>query len=176
VNACAVATALADFCGDIDILGFATTVRGALSNRIYLAACPTCASGRCSGGARNGQSCTASSVGTSVDCLPDAGTFLGAFPAAVSLTSETSTLANAAGALCLGQTVPGAFGLPAARSIRTTGARPNLFTLQATIAGPLCAAPTGNALIDSTVGLPAPAAVGAKARINLLDVLRLFGR
>ena len=68
------------------------------------------------------------------------------------------------------------FGLPAARRIRTDGTRPNLLTLQATIAGPFCVAPTGKPLVDTTIGLPAPAAVGAEARINLLDVLGLFGR
>jgi hypothetical protein len=52
----------------------------------------------------------------------------------------------------------------------------NAPTLQATIAGPFCVTGTGNPLVDAVVGLPAPAAVGAKARISLLDVLRLFGR
>jgi len=176
INACAVSTALADFCGDLDIIGFATTVKGALANRIYLTACPTCVSARCVGGPRNGQRCTASSAGTSVDCLPDPTTFLGAFASNLALSSEQTTLANSNGLFCPGQTVPGAFGLPAARKIRTDGTPPNLLTLQATIAGPFCVAPTGNPLVDATIGLPAPAAVGAKAKINLLDVVRLFGR
>jgi hypothetical protein len=52
---------------------------------------------------------------------------------------------------------------------------PNLFTLRATIAGPFCVAPSGNPLVGATLGLPAPA-IGAKARIDLLDLLRRFGR
>ncbi|HXJ32944.1 MAG TPA: hypothetical protein VMS22_02810 [Candidatus Eisenbacteria bacterium] len=176
VSACAVSTALDDFCGDIDILGFATNVRGALSNRIYLATCPTCVSGRCNGGPRDGQRCSASSAGTSVDCPPDGAAFLGAFASNISLSSEPTTLTGTNGAFCPGQSVAGAFGLPAARRIRTDGTRPNLLTLQATIAGPFCVTATGNPVVDLTLGLPAPAAVGARARINLLDVLRLFGR
>jgi hypothetical protein len=176
VSACVVSTALADFCGDINILGFETNVRGALSNRIYLQACPTCTSGRCSGGPRNGERCTPSGAGTSVDCLPAGGTFLGAFAANVTLSSERTTLASPTGIFCPGQTVPGAFGLSAARRIETDGTRPNLLTLRATIAGPFCVAPSGNPLVDAALGLPAPAAVGARARISLLDVLRLFGR
>jgi hypothetical protein len=176
VDACAVSTALADFCGDLDILSFATDVRGALSTRIYLAACPTCTSGRCSAGPRSGQSCQASSAGTSVDCPPDASPFVGAFAADITLSSEASVLASSTGAFCPGQTSLGAFGLPAARRVETAGVRPNLLTLQATLAGPFCGGATGNALVDATLGLPAPVAVGAKARVNLFDLLRLFGR
>jgi hypothetical protein len=108
--------------------------------------------------------------------LPAGAGFLGAFVSAPTLTSERRSLASSSGTFCPGQTAAGAFGLPAARRIDTDSTRPNLFTLQMTLAGPFCVSRTGNPLVDATLGLPAPAAVGAKARINLRDVLRLFGR
>src|SRR5262249_37280157 len=77
LDVCVVSTALHDFCGEIDSLSFATTLRGGLANRVYLVACPTCVSGRCSAGPDQGKSCSASSAGTSVDCPPTGSSFVG---------------------------------------------------------------------------------------------------
>src|SRR5262249_39433779 len=89
---------------------------------------------------------------------------------------EISTLPGANGAFCEGQTSSGAFGLPAARRITTDGTRPSLLSQVSTVAGPFCIARTGSPLVDANIGLPAPAVVGAKASIDLIEWLRLFGR
>jgi len=44
---------------------------------------------------------------------------------------------------------PGAFGRADVRRIRTDGARSNLLTLQATLAGPFCAQRSDSPLLDS---------------------------
>jgi hypothetical protein len=176
LTACGVNVVLAYVCGELDILGFETTVHAALSTRAYLSPCPTCSGGRCQGGARNGLPCRAGPGGTSVDCLPAPSTFVGASTSAPTLTSEPRVLVGSGGAFCSGQTSPGAFGVAAARRIRTDGRRPSLLTLQATLAGPFCASASGAPLVDGLVGLPGPAAASMKARIDLITLLRLFGR
>jgi hypothetical protein len=176
LDVCAANVLLADVCGELDILGFETTVNAALGTRAYLAACPTCVDKKCQGGARNGLSCKAGPTGTSVDCLPAGSSFVGTAVAAATLTSEPLTLANSAGNFCPGQPSPGAFGLPNARRIRTDGRRPNLLTLEATLTGPFCVHASGAGLLDGVVGLSGPAAASMKARVDLLTLLRLFGR
>ncbi len=173
VAACAVNVALTDFCGEAHLLRFSVDVRGALSSRAYLGACPTCTAGRCQGGARDGQACSGSDP--SIDCLPAPAGFLGAFTSTPALSTEPLELRDPAGLLCAGQTSAGAFGRPDARRLRTDGQRLNLLTLQATLAGPFCAQTSGNPLVDAAVGLPAPGAATLKGRIDLIQVLRLFG-
>jgi len=173
VAACAVPTVLTDFCGEANLLLFSIDLRGALSARVYAGACPICTGGMCQGGAHNGQSCSGS--GPSIDCLPTASGFLGAFTAVANLTTEQAELSSATGQLCAGQPSPGAFGRSAVLRLRTDGTRFNLLTLQATLAGPFCAQASGNALLDSAAGLPAPAAATLKGRVDLREALRLFG-
>jgi hypothetical protein len=107
--------------------------------------------------------------------LPSASTFAGAITSVPTLTTETAALSAPDGRLCAGQPSPGAFGQPAARVLETQGRRFDLFTLETTLAGPFCAQPSGNPLLDGVIGLPAPAAATVKGRLDLLAVLRLFG-
>ncbi len=173
LEACVVNTILKDFCAEAELIGFGLDIRGALSSRVYLGACPTCTSGRCVGGARAGQTCSASRA--AVDCPPAPAGFVGAFPSVQRLSTDQQTLASPSGQFCSGQASPGAFGLPAARRIRTEGDTLNIFTLQTSVAGPFCALPSGNALLDGAAGLPAPGAVAVKARVDLPSLIRLFG-
>jgi hypothetical protein len=175
VAACAVNVALADFCGEANLAQFSVAVHAALSTRVYLGACPACVRGVCQGGAGAGRACVAASNGTSIDCLPSASTFAGAITSVPTLTTETAALSAPDGRLCAGQPSPGAFGQPAARVLETQGRRFDLFTLETTLAGPFCAQPSGNPLLDGVIGLPAPAAATVKGRLDLLAVLRLFG-
>lgn len=175
VAACAVNVALADFCGEANLAQLSVAVHAALSTRVYLGACPACLRGVCQGGARAGRPCAAASTGTSIDCPPSPATFAGAITSVPTLTTEASTLSAPDGRLCAGQPSPGAFGQPAARVLATQGRRFDLFTLETTLAGPFCAQPSGNPLLDGVIGLPAPAAATVKGRLDLLAVLRLFG-
>ncbi|HLK11364.1 MAG TPA: hypothetical protein VKW76_08280 [Candidatus Binatia bacterium] len=175
VPACAVNVALQDFCGEANLAQFSVTVHAALSTRVYLGGCPACIKGVCQGGGRAGQRCTAASNGTSIDCLPTPSAFTGAVTSVPTLTTEASQLSAADGRLCAGQPSPGAFGQPAARVLETQGQRFDLLTLQTTLAGPFCAQPSGNPLLDGVIGLPAPAAAMLKGRLNLSTLLQLFG-
>jgi hypothetical protein len=175
VNACAVNVTLTDFCGEANLASFAITVRGALTTRVYLSSCPTCVNHQCQGGARDGLGCTASESGTSADCLPTPGTFVGAFVSVPTISTEPLELSNSAGLLCAGQRGAGAFGKPNARRLRTDGRRFSLLGLQTTLAGPFCALQSGNPTLDAVVDLPAPGAATLKGRVDLVALLRLFG-
>jgi len=172
-DVCGINAVLGDFCGDVDLLGFATNVHGVLSTRLYLSACPECVSGVCEGGDRDGQSCGGS--GSTIECPPTARTFVGALVSTPSFSTEPLELNGPSGPLCNGSSIAGAFGLQAARSVRTDGTRPSLLNLQATIAGPFCASPSGNPLIDNALGLPAPLAATVKAKIDVAQLLSHLG-
>lgn len=182
LSACAVNAFLSDLCGDVNLLNqqvtFATTVQA----RVYLtqnpdSPCPTCDAGVCTGGKNAGKACTAiGPANTSNDCPPSPGSFLGAltipFP---DLTTGTSTLtADANGDFCAGQSAPGAFGLPSARTIVERGQGPggggNLLSMQ--LASTFCLQKAGG-LIDGVANLPGPGAVSAAGTLDLSGLLPL---
>jgi hypothetical protein len=175
VAACALNVVRSDFCAEANLLAFSLDVHGALSTRVYLGACPRCSAGKCAGGARDGDSCSADVNGTSVDCPPAPSGFLGQFSSVQHLSTDTLESSDPGGAFCAGQHAAGAFGVAGARTVRTTGQRLNLLSLQATLAGPFCALPSGNPLVDGLVGLPAPGAASLKGKVDLVKLLHLLG-
>lgn len=146
---------------------------GVLSTCVYLSACPVCVAGTCAGGERDAFAC--SSESRTVERPPASGTFLGSFLSTPSLSTDPLEFEDPAGLLCEGQTSPGASGISEVRALLTDGMCPNRLTLRTTIAGPFCAASSGNPIIDSTLGLPAPLATGIRGSIDLGKLLRLLG-
>jgi hypothetical protein len=167
---------------ETDLTGRVDTVRGSLeygydaATRVYLTGtpqpCPRCVAGRCDSGANQGGSCIATGeFGTSAACLPDGSTFFGTVRERIAVTTGTSVLtADASGAFCDGQPVPGAFGLPSARRISVDGSpggdlrdfQPHeVRTVQTT-----CLA-SDNPVINGFVQYPAPLANTGAATLQL---------
>ncbi len=162
-----------DACGAANLVTRQTTLSTGLSSRIYLSdagiasPCPRCVAGTCTGGERAGLACSGG-VGTkqtTIECPPAAGNFIGSLDADLApLSTGTSVAAaDATGRFCAGQTTPGAFGLPNAARLRTTGSPllgqglTNVFAT--TLAGTFCVPASGNFVIDFIGDLPGPGAV-----------------
>jgi hypothetical protein len=95
-SSCVVNTFASDANGTIDLGTGASTVNIQLASRVYLSlfqptACPICDSGACNYGANKGGACTTNNVNlTSLDCLPDPGTFVAPLPVNLSTLTTTS--------------------------------------------------------------------------------------
>jgi hypothetical protein len=176
LSACVISAFQTDLCGQVNLAPPSATFATALSSRVYLTAnvgspCPRCESGVCNGGANVGEPCTpVGSLQTSIECPPVPASFIAILNVTVpELTSGTSTLAaDDDGIFCDGQTVPGAFGIPEARTVTETGSGPTLngLMLEMSLAGTFCIAPNGTQL-ESIAGLPG---VGALSAVSLVDV------
>jgi hypothetical protein len=164
---CVVNTFATDVCGALDTVALTSSLDFALSTRLYLtqnpaAPCPLCLAGICTAGARQGLACS-SGIGlenTSNECLPLPSQYVGQLlgnPIHVS-TSSSELVADAQGNFCPGQRSPGALGTGAtARTIQQMGALSGAGTLLSTrFAGNICAASSGNDLVDAVQDLPGP--------------------
>jgi hypothetical protein len=164
---CIVNAFATDVCGALDLAALVSSLDFALSTRLYLtqnpaAPCPQCLAGTCTAGARQGLGCS-DGIGledTSNECPPLPSQYVGqllANPIQVS-TSSSELVADAQGNFCPGQRSPGALGTGAtARTIQQMGALSGAGTLFSTrFAGNICAASSGNELIDSVQDLPGP--------------------
>jgi hypothetical protein len=128
----------------------------------------------CNGGDRDGLPCVVGgSAGTSLDCPPTASSFLSILTVVVpQLTSGTSNLGAPDGLFCDGQTMPGALGIAAARTVTESGTSPSLngTSLQMNLAGTFCISPTGT-FLDAIVGLPGVGALSAPGSVDIADLL-----
>jgi hypothetical protein len=164
---CIVNTFGSDVCGALDTATLTSSLNFALSTRLYLTQnpaepCPQCSGGTCSAGARQGLTCSGGvgSKNTSNECLPLPSQYVGQiFSNPIQVSTGTSTVtADANGFFCPGQTNPGAFGTGVlGRTIQQTGALSGGGSLLASrFAGNICAASSGNPLIDTVEDLPGP--------------------
>jgi hypothetical protein len=178
-SACVVNTFRTDLCGSVDLLPPQANLATVLSSRVYFnpidtEPCPLCVSGTCDGGDNAGQPCTAvGSSQTSIDCPPVSTTFLGALTVVLpSLTTGTSTMSASDGVFCPAQHTPGAFGVPAVRSITEVGLPPGGATnaLAMNLAATFCVPATGTP-IDFFAQLPAAGALSAAGQLDLSSVL-----
>jgi hypothetical protein len=164
---CVVNTFASDASGTLDLLTGASSVSIALSSRVYLTLgsptnCPICDGGACNYGANAGQPCTTNNVtGTSNDCIPNPGTFVGAIPVNLSpLTTGTITQTAADGNFCSPQQHPGAFGQPGVQAITQHGMPAGDSTdglpHESILVSTFCIPATGSTALDSLADLPGP--------------------
>jgi hypothetical protein len=181
LSACVLNVFQQDLCGQVTLVPPVATLAAALSSRVYLtldadSPCPLCQGGVCTAGDRAGMACTpVGSAGTSPDCPPSASRFLSILNVVIpALTSGESTLTAADGLFCAGQSMPGAMGLAAARSVSEQGSGPTLpllsTDLSMSVAGTFCIEPTGT-FLDAVAGLPAVGALATGASVDLTSVL-----
>ena len=169
LSACILNVFATDACGVADLTAMTTTLAVSLSSRLYLTGnasspCPLCVSGTCTAGERAGLSCSPiGTKGTTLDCPPSSGQFLGVLPVALApTTSGTATLPAPNGAFCPSQTQPGGFGLANARLIKQTGqplTPAGIGTFTTALVATTCIPSSGSSILDSTVGLPGPGAL-----------------
>ncbi|HXJ36165.1 MAG TPA: hypothetical protein VMS22_19205 [Candidatus Eisenbacteria bacterium] len=126
--------------------------------------CPLCVAGLCDATASNpGAACTDVGGGASFECLP-AG--LPIPPFGISIPNNgtgSSTITDAGGIFCPGQTVAnkGCFGSAGCTSITVKGSPAGPLSPgphPATVAGAFCIPSTGNGVVDGGGGLPGPGA------------------
>ncbi len=168
---CLVNVVESDASGTIAPAGGDIAVMLPLSSRVYLTGdlgspCPHCVTGSCTYGVRSGLGCTTTgSTGTSIDCLPGSGGNGGQFYGVLAvdlnpLTTDVSTLTDAAGNFCASQGHAGAFGVAAARRILEHGAPAGDLTggtaNPASLASALCVPGIGNEAIDAFIDLSGP--------------------
>jgi hypothetical protein len=182
IGACVVNAFLTDLCGQVTLLPPGANLAAALSARVYLtldaeSPCPQCVEGACTAGKNAGQPCTPlGSENTSIDCPPNDASFVTTLTVPIaSLSTGTSTLSAPDGFFCPEQTVPGAFGLPDARTVSEMGTPPGGggSLLSMTLAAAFCVPESGNELIDGLANLPGPGAVSAAGELDLSGVLPL---
>ena len=124
--------------------------------------CPICDGGFCNYGANAGQACTTNnSTQTSLDCMPDAGTFVATLPISLNpLTSMTITATAPDGLFCPSQPNAGAFGQSTTQAITQNGLPAGDLTDGAAHAGVLvsnfCIPATGSLALDGLANLPGP--------------------
>jgi len=176
-STCIVNAIAQDVTGTADLLSGGSTANAALQARIYLTGngtspCPRCVAGVCTGGPRQGLACSGGvgTKGTSLECPPDPLQFIGTLPPTLALSTGTSTLANAGGLFCPGQSTPGAFGRFSTKSIRETGS-PLLGSLgspfSTVLAGVFCVPASGSDLVNALADLPGPAAISVPGTISV---------
>jgi hypothetical protein len=182
INICIVNTFLTDMCGEVSLSPLSANLATALSARVYLtsaqaAACPLCVDSVCTHGKNAGEPCTpVGSENTSVDCPPDDAAFLTTLTVPIeSLTTGTSSMSNASGIFCPGQTIAGGLGLAAARTISETGTPPGGGSelLAMTLGATFCIPRSGSLLVDFPAQLPGPGVVSAPGQLDLSQVLPL---
>jgi hypothetical protein len=181
VPACVENVVLADMCGDVDLVGFATNVNSALGARVFLTGdvaspCPRCVGGRCTAGPNAGAACQGvGTLGTSLDCPPNPASFVGTIPVVITpLSTEPRAESAADGLFCPGQSHPGAFGVTAARRIATTGKRLSLLDPSQTLAAPFCVPSTGAVAVDVISDLPGPGDVSISGQLDVSALLGLL--
>jgi hypothetical protein len=155
--------------------------------------CPTCESGVCVGGQRDGLACTTTSPTelTTIDCPPiaDGGSYLPEFQVNLEkLTTATSSKTDAGGIFCPNQQTFSAFGGqnqalgrtpgdPTNPPIKITnitenGLNPGALTDNmphvARLAAVFCIPATGNGLIDGAADLPGPGAVTLPGNVQII--------
>jgi hypothetical protein len=151
--------------GTLNLATGESTVDIELSSFVYLTlgkptVCPICDGGVCNYGANGGQACTTTnSTQTTLDCMPDAGTFVATLPISLNpLTSSTVTTTAADGLFCPAQGHAGAFGQAATQAITQNGSPAGDLTDGAPHAGVLvsnfCIPPTGSLALDGLADLP----------------------
>jgi hypothetical protein len=156
-----------DVCGALDTATLTSSLNFGLSTRLYLTQnpaqpCPLCQGGVCTAGARQGLACSGGigSFQTSNECPPSPSQFVGSITSnPIAVTTGTSVMtSDADGFFCPGQINPGAFGTGVlGRTITQTGALSGGGSLLASrFAGNICAASSGNPLIDTVEDLPGP--------------------
>jgi hypothetical protein len=167
-----------DVTGTVDRVTGATTMNLQLSSRTYLTAnanspCPRCVNGRCNAGKNINQACTpVGSKGTTSQCPPQDGQFIGALPISLNplRTSPDLVVSSATGIFCppnppvagQGQLTAGAFGKPATRCVVERGQNPGDLSTGATRRGTLatifCIPATSNSVVNGAVNIPGPGA------------------
>jgi hypothetical protein len=168
-SSCVVNAFAQDASGTLNQATGESTVDIELSSFVYLtlgkpSVCPTCdnGSGFCNYGVQVNFPCTTNnSTMTSLDCLPDPGTFVATL--AVSLNPLTSSPLNtqaADGLFCPSQPHAGAFGQPMTQAITQNGSPAGDLTDGLPHAGVLvsnfCIPPTGSPALDNLADLPGP--------------------
>jgi hypothetical protein len=164
---CIVNPFASDVCGALDTATLTSSLNFALSTRLFLTQnpaepCPRCVGNVCTAGARASLSCSGGigSNSTSNECPPSPSQYVGQiFSNPIQVSTGTSTMtADADGFFCPGQAHPGAFGTGVlGRTITQTGALSGGgSTLASRFAGNICAASSGNPLIDTVEDLPGP--------------------
>jgi len=175
IPVCLVNVVAADVTGTLDVATGALESAYPVDTHVHLESCPVCraASATCSAGDRAGLACTPQGPdGTSIDCPPAGRDYFGSVRTELRATTATaSASADAAGTFCEGQDLPGAFGLPAARTIVQRGAPAgdlrNGELHEFTHASVTCVPRSRNPTIDLYGGLPYPLAVSTRGTLQL---------
>jgi hypothetical protein len=164
---CVVNTFASDASGTVDTSTGASTVNIQLGSRVFLSlalptACPICAGGFCSYGANAGAPCTTTnSSQTTLDCMPNPGTFVATLPVNLSpLTTDSLTATAADGLFCPDQVDAGAFGQATTQAITQHGSPSGDLTdglpHASTLVSNFCIPPTGSLALDGIADLPGP--------------------
>jgi len=160
-----------DASGTLDQTTGASSTKLPLASRVHVTSnlaspCPKCVGGTCNAGPNVGKACTAvGSLGTTLDCPPDAAKYIGSLPVNISpLTTGTATMTAADGNFCPGQMSAGAFGEGTAKRIAESGMPAGNLGDHAAhpskLAAVFCIPTTGNAGVDGAADLPGPGAIG----------------
>ena len=185
-SSCVVNTFAQNASGTLNLATGESTVDIELASLVYLtlgkpSVCPICDGGFCNYGANIGQPCTTSnSTQTTLDCLPDPGTFVATLPVSLNpLTSSPVTTTAADGLFCTGgpggdQVDPGAFGQAATQAITQNGSPAGDLTDGAPHAGVLvsnfCIPPTGSLALDGIADLPGPGSLSLPGNAQFFAV------
>jgi len=147
------------------------------ASRLYLTSdpvspCPRCENGACTAGKNAGDPCMPlGSKLTTIDCLPKDEQFLAALQPHELFTTAPSELADVGSGFCSGQPKSGAFGVANALRITASGSAvggwSDLQPHPVMLASVFCIPPSGNALVDTIGGLPAPGVVSAAGTVQL---------
>jgi hypothetical protein len=167
--------------GTLNLATGESTVDIELASFVYITlakptVCPICDGGFCNYGANAGQACTTTnSTQTSLDCMPDPGTFVATLPISLNpLTSSTITATAADGLFCPAQGHAGAFGQAATQAITQNGSPAGDLTDGAPHAGVLvsnfCIPPTGSLALDGIADLPGPGSLSLPGNAQFVTV------
>ena len=179
LSTCTVNVIQTDASGTVDLATGDITTSIPLSSRVFTTAnvsspCPKCVAGVCNAGPRAGLACTAlGSLGTSRDCPPSPTQFSGALTVNLNpLTTGTASSTSTTGIFCTSQSNPGAFGVPAARCIKETGAPAGGLNdgleHPAKLGATFCVPVTGNAAVNLVGDLPGPGSIGLNGNAQAL--------
>ena len=182
-TSCVVNSFATDASGTIDVTTGESSVNIQLASRVFITLgqptpCPTCVSGACSYGDNTGGACTSdNSQGTTLDCPPNAGTFVATLGVDLSpLTTGPNTVTAADGIFCpgIGQSSPGAFGHADAQSITQTGVPAgdgsDGLAHPATLVSNFCIPVTGSQALDSLADLPGPGSLSLPGEAQFVVV------
>ncbi len=178
---CVVNAFAQDASGTLNVATGESTVDIELASFVYLTLgkptiCPICDGGFCNSGPSAGQPCTTgNSTQTSVDCLPDPGTFVATLPISLNpLTSAPVTTTAADGLFCPAQPHAGAFGQAATQAITQNGSPAGDLSDGAPHAGVLvsnfCIPQTGSLALDGLADLPGPGSLSLPGNAQFFAV------